>query len=49
MKILVLTYAEVEQLLPMRECIAVMEEALRALARGELSGTDGYDADLQVW
>jgi ornithine cyclodeaminase/alanine dehydrogenase-like protein (mu-crystallin family) len=36
MKILILTYAEVEQLLPMQECIAVMEEALRALARGEM-------------
>src|SRR2546427_9935491 len=36
MKILVLTYAEVEHLLPMRECIAVMEKALRALARGEM-------------
>ena len=36
MKILILTHAEVEQLLPMRECIAVMEEALSALAHGEM-------------
>jgi ornithine cyclodeaminase/alanine dehydrogenase-like protein (mu-crystallin family) len=36
MKILILTQAEVEQLLPMRECIAVMEEALIALAHGEM-------------
>jgi ornithine cyclodeaminase/alanine dehydrogenase-like protein (mu-crystallin family) len=36
MKILILTHAEVEKLLPMRECIAVMEEALSALARGEM-------------
>lgn len=36
MKILILTHTEVEQLLPMRECIAVMEEALAALARGEM-------------
>lgn len=36
MKILILTHDEVTQLLPMTECIAVMEEALRALARGEM-------------
>jgi ornithine cyclodeaminase/alanine dehydrogenase-like protein (mu-crystallin family) len=36
MSILVLTHREVEQLLPMTECIAVMEEALSALARGEM-------------
>lgn len=35
MKLLLLTHAEVEQLLPMSECIPVMEEALAALARGE--------------
>lgn len=34
MKLLVLTHAEVERLLPMSECISVMEEALAALARG---------------
>jgi ornithine cyclodeaminase len=36
MKILVLTHDEVTDLLPMTECIAVMGDALRALARGEL-------------
>jgi len=35
-KLLVLNQREVEQLLPMSECIAVMEEALVALARGEV-------------
>jgi ornithine cyclodeaminase/alanine dehydrogenase-like protein (mu-crystallin family) len=35
MKILVLNSSEVEQLLPMNECIEVMAEALTALARGE--------------
>ncbi len=35
MKLLILTHAEVERLLPMSECIAVMEEALAVLARGE--------------
>ena len=35
MKILVLNESEVEQLLPMNECIEVMAEALAALARGE--------------
>src|SRR2546425_11001262 len=35
MKLLVLNHTEVEQLLPMSECITVMEEALFALARGE--------------
>src|SRR5713226_7946261 len=35
MKLLILTHAEVERLLPMSECIAVVEEALVALARGE--------------
>lgn len=36
MKILILTEDEVKQLLPMRECIGVMEDALSALARGEM-------------
>lgn len=36
MKILILTHSEVEQLLPMPECITVMEDALSALARGEM-------------
>ncbi|HXM35604.1 MAG TPA: ornithine cyclodeaminase family protein [Pyrinomonadaceae bacterium] len=36
MKILILTHDEVTQLLPMPECIAAMEEALSALARGEM-------------
>lgn len=36
MKILILTHSDVEQLLPMSECIAVMEEALSSLARGEM-------------
>ncbi len=35
MKLLILTHSEVEQLLPMAECVAVMGEALSALARGE--------------
>src|SRR5260221_10862014 len=35
MKILVLTHTEVEQLLPMSECISAMEDAFTALARGE--------------
>jgi ornithine cyclodeaminase len=35
MKILVLTHAEVEQLLPFDECIPVMAEAMAALARGD--------------
>src|SRR5438552_7347685 len=35
MKVLVLNHAEVEQLLPMPECIVAMEEALVAVARGE--------------
>jgi len=35
MKMLVLNQVEVEQLLPMNECIDVMAEALAALARGE--------------
>jgi ornithine cyclodeaminase/alanine dehydrogenase-like protein (mu-crystallin family) len=34
-RVLVLNQAEVERLLPMPECITVMEEALSALARGE--------------
>lgn len=33
---LILNHAEVEQLLPIVECIQVMEEALAALARGEV-------------
>src|SRR5436853_1593898 len=36
MKLLILTHAEVERLLPMRACIEVMAEALTALARGEV-------------
>lgn len=35
MKLLILNQAEVEQLLPMSECISAMEEAFIALARGE--------------
>ena len=35
MKTLVLNYAETKQLLPMRECIDVMADALSGLARGE--------------
>lgn len=35
MKMLILNHAQVEQLLPMSECISAMEEALTALARGE--------------
>jgi len=35
MKVLVLNHREVEQLLPMYECLSAMEEALAALARGE--------------
>jgi len=34
MNVLILNHAEVEQLLPMSECISVMEAALTALARG---------------
>src|SRR5713226_3018463 len=36
MKLLVLSERDVEELLTMRECIGVMEEALTALARGEV-------------
>ncbi|MCU1267293.1 MAG: hypothetical protein JWM21_3611 [Acidobacteria bacterium] len=36
MKMLILNHAEVEQLLPLSECIAVMEQALSALARDEM-------------
>jgi len=36
MKVLVLSEHEVEELLTMQECIGVMEEALAALARGEV-------------
>ena len=36
MKMLLLTHAEVVHLLPMHECIAVMEAALTELARGEM-------------
>ena len=36
MKLLILTHAEIEQLLPMRACIEVMAEALTALARGDV-------------
>ena len=35
MSILILDHAQVEQLLPMNECIDVMEDAFIALARGE--------------
>jgi ornithine cyclodeaminase len=35
-KILVLNSTEIRELLPMRDCIAVMAEALAALARGEV-------------
>ena len=35
MKVLVVNQAEVARLLPMGECIAAMDEALKALARGE--------------
>lgn len=35
MKILILNHKEVEQLLPMSECISAMAEAFTALARGE--------------
>src|SRR5262249_40124067 len=35
MKTLVVSYAEAKQLLPMRECIDVMSDALSMLARGE--------------
>lgn len=36
MKVLILSEHEVEELLTMEECIAVMEDALAALARGEV-------------
>src|SRR6267378_1970232 len=36
MKTLILSQQEVEGLLPLRECIDVMEEALKAFARGEM-------------
>ena len=36
MNMLILNEAEVEELLPMSECISVMEEAFIALARGEV-------------
>lgn len=36
MKTLILSHADVEELLTMNECIGVMEEALAALARGEV-------------
>ena len=36
MKVLILSEYDVEELLTMQECIAVMEEALTALARGEV-------------
>lgn len=35
-KVLILTHADVEELLPVRECIPVMAEALADLARGEV-------------
>ena len=36
MKVLILSHDEVVRLLPMTECIEAMEEALAALARGEV-------------
>lgn len=36
MKVLILSDAQVEMLLPMQQCIALMSEALQALARGEM-------------
>ncbi len=36
MDVIALNYEEVERLLPMGECIQVMEQALAALARGEV-------------
>src|SRR5438105_1766370 len=36
MKVLVINHREVEQLLPMNECIDVMQEAFISLARGEI-------------
>lgn len=36
MQILILNHAEVEHLLPMRECLPVMSDALSALARGDV-------------
>lgn len=36
MKVLILTHAEVDELLPVRECIEVMSEALADLARGNV-------------
>jgi alanine dehydrogenase len=36
MKVLILNQREVEQLLPMRKCIELMEDALASLARGEV-------------
>lgn len=35
MKIVILNHSEVEELMPVRECIPVMEDALAGLARGE--------------
>ena len=35
MKVLIINQAEVSRLLPMRECVPLMAEALRSLARGE--------------
>ncbi|MEK6289331.1 MAG: ornithine cyclodeaminase family protein [Acidobacteriota bacterium] len=36
MKVLILTHAEVEELLPIRECVPVMAEALADLAKGDV-------------
>ncbi|MFN2578098.1 MAG: ornithine cyclodeaminase family protein [Pyrinomonadaceae bacterium] len=36
MKVLVINHAEVEELLPMNECVGVMERAFIALARGQM-------------
>ncbi len=36
MKLLVLNQSEIEQLLPMRDCITVMTDALIALAKGQV-------------
>src|SRR5947208_5334448 len=37
MKLLILSHEQVEELLTMRECIRVMEEALADLARGKVT------------
>lgn len=37
MRLLILSHGDVTRLLPMNECIEVMNEALQGLARGEVS------------